>query len=156
MELEQQSAGALIDLDGTMNLRDLGGWAVGSSAKTAYGQFYRSDRLSDLSDADHSRLESRGIVTVIDLRSQAEVAEHPSRLWSTVEHHHEIPMGGDLADQRSFIDRVLAGELADISDDDVAEGYFDMLLSQAHELGQMLASRVVFFLVERERLMERN
>ncbi len=126
--------GALIELDGTMNLRDLGGWATASGV-TAHGCLYRSDRLSGLSDADHRHLEQREIVTVIDLRYEAEVNEHPSRLWSTVTNHHEIPMGSDLADQRSFIERVLAGDLDGISDDDVAESYVAMLETHPHQFG---------------------
>lgn len=127
-------AGSLIELDGTMNLRDLGGWPADGGV-TAFGQFYRSDRLSDLSDDDHRQLASRGIVTVIDLRYRAEIVEHPSRLWSTVEQHHEIPMGGELADQRSFIDRVLAGELDGISDTDVGRSYVEMLATHGRQLG---------------------
>lgn len=117
-----------------MNLRDLGGWPADDGV-TAFGQFYRSDRLSDLSDADHRHMESRGIVTVIDLRYRAEIDEHPSRLWPTVEQHHEIPMGGELADQRSFIDRVLAGELDGISNADVGNSYIEMLAAHGRELG---------------------
>ncbi|MCP3987964.1 MAG: tyrosine-protein phosphatase [Actinomycetia bacterium] len=129
--------GALIELDGTMNLRDLGGWPATGGA-TAYGRLYRSDRLSGLSDADHRHLEGREIVTVIDLRYEAEVNEHPSRLWSSVTNHHEIPMGGDLADQRSFVERVLAGDLEGISDDDVAESYVTMLDTHADQFGQAI------------------
>lgn len=134
MPSEAPSAGSLIELDGTMNLRDLGGWKT-DSGTTAHGHFYRSDRLSDLSDDDHAKLEERGIVTVIDLRYQAEVAQHPSRLWPTVQHHHEIPMGGELADQRSFIDRVLAGELDGVSDADVGLSYVEMLAAHGRGFG---------------------
>ena len=130
-----RAAGSLIELDGTLNLRDLGGWHTPNGI-TAFGRVYRSDRLSDLSPADHERLEERGIVTVIDLRYEAEVSAHPSRLWSTVANHHEIPMGGDLADQRSFLERVLAGDLDEVTDDDVAESYVDMLSVHPGELGR--------------------
>jgi len=136
-------------LDGTMNLRDLGGWPTTSGSAVAYGQFYRSDRLSDLSPTDLRQLEDRGLTTVIDLRYAAEVHEHPSRLWTTVQHHHQIPMGGQLADQRSFIDRVLAGELDEVTDDDVAVSYIEMLTDHPAEFGQateaMLAAGPALF-----------
>jgi protein-tyrosine phosphatase len=118
-----------------MNLRDLGGWRTPTGA-TLFGRLYRSDRLSDLSPTDLRQLEERRIVTVIDLRYEAEVAQHPSKLWSTVAHHHEIPMGGDLADQRTFVDRIFHGELDEITDEDVAESYVEMLDTHARDLGR--------------------
>ena len=129
--------GALITLDGTLNLRDLGGWPTEDGQSTIrYGQFFRSDRLSALSDGDHSTLTGLGIDTVIDLRYEAEVAEHPSRMWPTVVHHHEIPMGGDLADQRSFLDRALSGDFDGITDADVGDSYIEMLEGHAAGFGQ--------------------
>lgn len=126
-----------------MNVRDLGGWPTGSGAaggstpgRTAYGRLYRSDRLSNLSAADQRHLDERGIVTVIDLRYRAEVAEHPSRLWPSVTHHHQIPMGGDLADQRTFLERAFSGDMGPVSDDDVAQSYLTMLSDHGPELGQ--------------------
>ncbi len=93
---------------------------------------YRSDRLSDLTPADHSLLsglgsQNEGIQTVIDLRYEREVAEHPSSLWPTVTNHLEIPMAGDLANQKSFMDRAFEGEFDGISDADVGESYVEML-----------------------------
>jgi protein-tyrosine phosphatase len=123
-------------LDGTMNLRDLGGWPVAAGAVTARGQLYRSDRLCDLTDRDHRRLEAMQITTVIDLRFEVEVTEHPSRLWSTVESHHRIPMGGDLVRQHSFVSRVLAGEIEGVTVAEVGEGYIELLQSHAAEFGR--------------------
>lgn len=128
--------GSLIALDGTLNLRDLGGWPTASGDhQVARHTLYRSDRLSDLTAADHRVLASLGIVTVIDLRHDAEAAEHPSKLWPGVDNHVKIPMGGDLADQRSFIERALAGEYTGISDHDVAASYVDFLTGHASDFG---------------------
>lgn len=130
-----QTPGARIPLDGALNLRDLGGWPT-SRGPVARGQFFRSDRLSALSDADHDRLIRFGIDTVVDLRYEAEVAADPTRLWATVDRHLEIPMGGRLADQKSFIQRVLDGELDDITDHDVGESYVEMLSIHGPDLGR--------------------
>ncbi len=136
----EAAAGALIPLEGTLNLRDLGGWTTATGRTTAFGHFYRSDRLSGLTDADHHTLDDLAIDTVVDLRYEAEVAEHPSLLWSTVAHHHEIPMGGELADQRSFIDRALAGEFDGITDADVADSYIDLLGNHAEGFGRAVTA----------------
>ncbi len=81
-----------------MNLRDLGGWTGRDGRPVAYGRLYRSDRLSDLTDADLAVLARLGIQTVIDLRHEGETAEHPSRLWASVVLHRNIPMAAELGD----------------------------------------------------------
>lgn len=138
--------GALVPLDGTLNVRDLGGWPTADGRSTAWGRLYRSDRLSDLSPADHAILDDRSIDTVVDLRYEAEAAEHPSKLWSAVEQHRLIPMGGEMADQRSFIQRALDGDFDGITDDDVGESYIEMLERHGPDFGQavevLLAGRV--------------
>ncbi len=128
--------GSLIALEGTLNLRDLGGWPTASGDQVVVrARLYRSDRLSDLSPADHRVLERLGIATVVDLRYEREAAEHPSQLWPGVADHLSIPMGGDLADQRSFIERALDGDFDDITDDDVGESYVTFLIDHAAEFG---------------------
>ncbi|MDH3682694.1 MAG: tyrosine-protein phosphatase [Acidimicrobiia bacterium] len=141
MSAEKAAPGALIALDGTLNFRDLGGWPAESGEyRVLRGRVFRSDRLSDLTAADHRRLVGLGIATVVDLRYEAEVEAHPSRLWPTVVDHHEIPLGGDLADQRSFIERALAGEYDGITDADVGESYLDMLRLHAEDFGRAVAA----------------
>ena len=133
--------GALIALDGTLNLRDLGGWTTSSGTDmVTRGRLYRSDRLSDLTAADHALLERLRIATVVDLRYEREVTEHPSRLWSGVENHLSIPMGGELADQRSFIERALDGDFDGITDDDVGESYITFLADHAVDFGTAIAA----------------
>ncbi|MEM8925410.1 MAG: tyrosine-protein phosphatase [Actinomycetota bacterium] len=127
--------GERIELDGTLNLRDIGGWAADGGV-VRRGLVFRSDRLSTLSDDDLGRLDDLGIATVIDLRYHAEVAADPSRLWSAVSVHLEIPIGGRLAEQGSLIDRAFAGELDEISVDDVADSYLTMLADHGTEFGR--------------------
>ena len=136
--------GALIELDGTLNFRDLGGWVTADGRhQVTRGVLYRSDRLSDLSDDDHAHLEQLGIETVVDLRYDAEAAQHPSRLWATVRHHLRCGMGGELADQRSFIERALDGDYDGITDADVGESYVDLLTGYASSLGAAVEAILV-------------
>lgn len=129
--------GALIPLNGTLNLRDLGGWPT-AGGTIAHGRLFRSDRLAGLTGDDHSRLDALGIATVIDLRYEQEVAEHPSLLWSSVVNHHNIPLGGALANQQSFIARALAGHFDGVSDDDVGQSYLDLLEIHATDFGRAI------------------
>ena len=130
--------GDRLPLDGARNLRDLGGYRTRDGRLVRRGVLYRSDRLTELTDADLDRLAGLGIRTVIDLRYDAEVVEHPSRLWSTVERHEHVPMAGALAKERSFLDRVFDGELDGITDDDIAQSYLDMLDQHSADFAQVI------------------
>ena len=53
-----------IEFTGTRNFRDLGGIPT-PSGETRYGVIYRSDRLSNLTNADGEQLNKLGIATII-------------------------------------------------------------------------------------------
>jgi protein-tyrosine phosphatase len=130
--------GDRVALDGARNLRDLGGYPTRSGRLVRRRLVFRSDRLSGLTDADCARLAELGIRTVVDLRYDAEVSEHPNRLWPTVERHERVPMAAELAKERSFLDRVLGGEITAITDDDVAQSYLDMLDTHAEGFARVV------------------
>lgn len=73
---------AWIDLDGAVNVRDLGGLPAADGRRTAPGVLLRSDNLQDLSPADVATLvDGIGLTTIVDLRSSAEVeSEGPGPL----------------------------------------------------------------------------
>jgi len=73
---------AWIDLDGAVNVRDLGGLPTDDGRRTAPGALLRSDNLQDLSPADVAKLvDGVGLTTVVDLRSSAEAeSEGPGPL----------------------------------------------------------------------------
>jgi len=66
---------AWIDLDGAVNVRDLGALPTGDGQSTVAGRLLRGDNLQDLSPSDVRRLvHDIGVTTVVDLRSPTEVA----------------------------------------------------------------------------------
>jgi protein tyrosine phosphatase (PTP) superfamily phosphohydrolase (DUF442 family) len=66
-------------LESTMNTRDLGMYRIqGTKRYTLAGRIYRSDRCETLSMRDKELLLSRGINTIIDLRSEEEATAKPS------------------------------------------------------------------------------
>lgn len=83
---------AWIELDGAVNVRDLGGLATSNGRQTAGGRVLRGDNLQDLSAADVAHLvDDIGLTTVVDLRSTAELkAEGPAPLQATgsIRHVH--------------------------------------------------------------------
>ena len=130
--------GTLVVLEGAMNLRDVGGYRAGDGTAVVRGQVFRSDHLATLTDTDHAVLCALGITTVLDLRHDAEVDEQPSRLWSTVLHHERVPMADELAQQGSFVERVLNGHFQNLTDETVADLYLDLLERHAVRFGTVL------------------
>ncbi|WP_067572836.1 tyrosine-protein phosphatase [Nocardia acidivorans] len=62
-----------IDLQGAVNVRDLGGYGTYDGAKVKSGKVIRADALGKLTDADVHKLAGLKLQTVVDLRTTAEV-----------------------------------------------------------------------------------
>src|SRR3989442_673289 len=64
----------VIDLEGCLNFRDLGGYPTADGRTVRWQQVYRSDALHHLTPADVARVRDElGIAAVVDLRSTAEL-----------------------------------------------------------------------------------
>jgi protein-tyrosine phosphatase len=84
-----------IDLEGAVNVRDLGGLPTEDGGTTVGGRLLRADNLQELSPADVAMLVGDyGLTTVVDLRSSHErAAEGPAPLDAvdSVRHvHHPV------------------------------------------------------------------
>ena len=69
-----------IRLGKMLNLRDLGGYPASGGKTTRWGRMLRGDNPAGLSQANRDWLLERGITTVIDLRSPAEIEKLPDEL----------------------------------------------------------------------------
>ena len=80
-----------IDLEGAVNVRDLGGLPTVDGGTTLPGRLLRSENLQDLSPADVTTLVKEiGVSTVVDLRTTGEVeVEGPGSLGAVAGVHHE-------------------------------------------------------------------
>jgi len=93
-----------IELDGAVNVRDLGGLPTEDGRETVAGRLLRGDNLQELSASDVVRLvRDIGVTTVVDLRSSAELAsEGPAALDAVAGvrhcHHPVIPEIGLATD----------------------------------------------------------
>lgn len=83
-----------IDLEGLVNLRDVGGIPTRDGGRISSGQLLRSDNLQSLTEADIARLLDLGLTDVVDLRSAFEVrSEGPgpmTRQPQVTIHHHSL------------------------------------------------------------------
>jgi protein-tyrosine phosphatase len=93
-----------IDLEGAVNVRDLGGLPTEDGGDTVGGRLLRADNLQELSPSDVTRLvHDIGVTTVVDLRSSAELtSEGPAPLDAVHgvrhAHHPVIPEIGSATD----------------------------------------------------------
>lgn len=101
-----------IDLEGAVNVRDLGGLPTEDGRETAGGRLLRADNLQELSASDVARLVGDiGVTTVVDLRSSAELASEgpaPLDIVTGVRHAHhpvipEIGLATDAAAEALLI-----------------------------------------------------
>ena len=84
-----------IELEGAVNVRDVGGLPTVDGGETVYGRVLRSENLQELTAVDIVRLvEEIGVTTIVDLRSTRELmTEGPAPLDSVdgVQHaHHPV------------------------------------------------------------------
>jgi len=95
---------AWIELDGAVNVRDLGGLPTDDGGKTADARLLRGENLQELSPADIATLVGEiGLTTVVDLRSSDELAsEGPAPLDDVAGvlhvHHPVLPEAGSATD----------------------------------------------------------
>jgi protein-tyrosine phosphatase len=93
-----------VDLEGAVNVRDLGGLEVAGGGRTAPGVLLRSDNLQGLTGRDVGRLvDDHGVRVVVDLRTRTEVElEGPGPLAADgrvdIRHRSLLPEAGDRTD----------------------------------------------------------
>jgi protein-tyrosine phosphatase len=69
-----------VELEGTVNTRDLGGWPLAAGGRTRAGRLWRSDAFTHATAADRDALAHHGLRFVVDLRTAEERAAIPSPL----------------------------------------------------------------------------
>ena len=132
-----------VRLDGTANMRDLGGLPTTDGARTVPGRILRSDNLQTLSADDVARLRSEfGLREVIDLRTTAEIlleGRGPLRDVPEVTHRHF-----SLLPERGHHTDVFAVEEDDEPLGDLSSGWVETLLPRmtaTHDQGEPPAVR---------------
>jgi protein-tyrosine phosphatase len=73
-----------IEVTGSRNLRDLGGYSTMDGRQIKKGVLYRSDHLGQISKVDLEKIAALGVKTEYDLRGEAEIASSPPRLAEIV------------------------------------------------------------------------
>lgn len=112
-----------VELNHTLNTRDLGGYVTENGRSIRWGVLYRSDELDRLDEDDIQVLAARGLRTVYDFRSESERDGREDRLPEGSEAVW-LPILYPSMDPDRIADRILRG--------DADEGYFEDLLQRAN------------------------
>ena len=114
-----------IELAGTRNLRDLGGYSTIDGRQIKKGLLYRSDHLKRVSRRNAEAVVALGVKRVYDLRTGKEHERDPSRLAEiTSLEVVSLPIDCDLIDPYAVARRILGG--------DVEEGDFQQLMIECY------------------------
>lgn len=86
-----------VELDGVVNMRDLGGLPTHGGGSIQPRRLLRSDNLQDLTERDIRRMVGDlGVSDIVDLRSELELSTEgpgPLRTVETLRHHHHSLFG---------------------------------------------------------------
>jgi protein tyrosine/serine phosphatase len=122
-----------IPLDGAVNVRDLGALPTVDGRRTRAGVLLRSDNLQALSERDVSDLLERGVGTVLDLRTGAEVEIlGPGPLRATPVMHLHLDLIPHGFDGETPLERTLPDE--DAPEHAVDHQYFDYVRDAPQEV----------------------
>ena len=75
-----------IELEGMLNVRDLGGLVAQDGRKIKMGRIIRSDNLSGATERDCAYLKEYGLKKIVDFRTEAEIESSPDKVIFGVEH----------------------------------------------------------------------
>ena len=117
MTAEQREWTRLLDWEGGLNARDLGGYATEDGRETRWGAVVRSAALATLTEAGRAALADYGVRAIVDLRLPAELADDPNPYAEPGDH-------GIAYTNVSFIDPAAAPPDAVST---LAEDYLQML-----------------------------
>jgi protein-tyrosine phosphatase len=94
-----------LELEGTVNTRDIGGYETRDGRHTKWGMLLRSDSLHQLSPASQQALVDYGLRSVLDLRKSQEMQKTRNVFLGSdlVDYYHQNMVGDTLMREREHI-----------------------------------------------------
>ncbi len=94
-----------LELEGTVNTRDIGGYATADGRKTRWGKLLRSDSLHQLTPKSQQTLIDWGLHSVLDLRKSKEMQKTRNVFFDhdRVTYYHQNMVGDTLIRERETI-----------------------------------------------------
>ncbi|MDQ2743950.1 MAG: tyrosine-protein phosphatase [Chloroflexota bacterium] len=128
----------VLNWEGCLNARDLGGYPAMNGRKTRWGAVVRSDDPSPLTEKGRQAVIDQGVHAIIDLRFPHEVAEYPNpfaRRGNSLKQsdRHEIEYANI-----SFVDPATAASQPEFTT--LANNYKDMLDRCSAQVGRVMTT----------------
>lgn len=101
-----------LELQGTNNFRDMGGYPCTDGRKIRQGLLYRSDHLGNLTDEDQLQIKHLNIRTVIDLRRERERADSQDRIDDPAIRQIWLPIDAQGADVHELRRKLESGTMS--------------------------------------------
>jgi len=113
-----------VQLDGSVNFRDLGGYRAVDGRRVRWGKVFRSDNLGRLVDRDVGYLEKMGVRLVCDFRTPAEIQKLPDR-YPRSDHGRalRLPIRHGESDPANTFDRIKNGDIGWMTEAFMIKGY---------------------------------
>jgi protein-tyrosine phosphatase len=112
-----------VPLERTINFRDLGGYENSEGLRVKWGQIFRSDNFSRLTDRDQTFLKGMGIKLVCDFRTPSEVQKTPDRLPDESIGYLHLPVIHGEFDFMTALERLKRGDDSQFSKDFMVKSY---------------------------------
>lgn len=92
-----------LPLDGTYNVRDIGGYSTSHGGMTRWGVFFRADGLHRLTAESQAAFQGHGLKTIIDLRRSNELEAAPNVFANSTDlaYHHLSLLVDELPDVKN-------------------------------------------------------
>lgn len=98
----QQKNTRIIELEGSFNFRDLGGYETRSGHRVKWGKLFRSGNLAKLTNSDIDLVTQLGINRILDLRGLEEISLNPTPEIKGVKGIHiQVIPNKELSDQEN-------------------------------------------------------
>lgn len=91
---ESQLDRRIIQLENTINMRDIGGYTGLDGRKTKWGKIIRSEELNQLTDNDVAWLNDIGLKHIYDFRDEGKSLRTPDRVPESAEYHNLPSLSG--------------------------------------------------------------
>jgi protein-tyrosine phosphatase len=113
-----------VPLQGSVNFRDLGGYATIDGRRVKWGQLFRSDHLGRLTDRDLAVLSRMRIRQVCDFRTAAEAQKLPDRFPAGNESKYlHLPIQHGEFDPAHTFERIRNGDIDWMTEEFMIAGY---------------------------------
>lgn len=133
------AAERLVPLAGTLNFRDIGGYGAREGRRVRWGRVYRSDRLTDLTDADLELLERLGVRSIVDVRGPREHEAAPTKVPAEGAFRLiGLPITDGTVEGVSLGERMETGAIAEFSVTDMTALYLDIVEQHADIFASIL------------------